>query len=154
MNNNEEARGIVDSGHTRDAAFVIRVEGDDHTPMKFSTWGFKALSGIGKRAATIEDRSIIISLKRKAKDERIARLRHAPKADFVDVARKLARLAKGQMAAFSLARPDLPDALNDRAQDNWEHLFAIADIGRAKPNRQPCPSVAWKTKGPAIIPCP
>ncbi len=96
--------------------------------MMFSTWGFKAISGIGKRAATIEDRSIIISLKRKAKDEKIARLRHAPKADFADVARKLARLAKDQMAAFSSARPDLPEALNDRAQDNWEHLFAIADI--------------------------
>jgi hypothetical protein len=32
------------------------------------------------------------------------------------------------MDAFSQARPDLPDALNDRAQDNWEHLLAIADI--------------------------
>jgi hypothetical protein len=128
LNSNEEARGIVDSGHTRDAAFVIRVEGDDHTPMKFSTWGFKAIAGIGKRAATIEDRSMIISLKRKAKDERIARLRHAPKGDFVDIARKLARVAKDQMATFSSARPGLPEALNDRAQDNWEHLFAIADI--------------------------
>jgi Protein of unknown function (DUF3631) len=55
-------------------------------------------------------------------------LRHAPKADFVDVARKLARVAKDQMATFSSARPDLPEALNDRAQDNWEPLFAIADI--------------------------
>jgi hypothetical protein len=35
--------------------------------MMFSTWGFKAISGIDKRAATIEDRSIVISLKRKAK---------------------------------------------------------------------------------------
>jgi Protein of unknown function (DUF3631) len=96
--------------------------------MMFSTWGFKAVSGIGKRAATIEDRSIVINLKRKAKSEKIARLRHAPKADFADVARKLARVAKDQMATFSSARPDLPEALNDRAQDNWEHLFAIADI--------------------------
>ena len=94
--------------------------------MMFSTWGFKAVSGIGKRAATIEDRSIVINLKRKAKSEKIARLRHAPKADFADVASRLARVAKDQMATFSLARPDLPEALNDRAQDNWEHLFAIA----------------------------
>ncbi len=26
------------------------------------------------------------------------------------------------------ARPELPDILNDRAQDNWEPLLAIADI--------------------------
>jgi hypothetical protein len=25
----------------------------------------------------------------------------------------------------------LPEALNDRAEDNWEHLFAIADIAGA-----------------------
>jgi Protein of unknown function (DUF3631) len=125
---NEEARGIINSGHTRDTAFVIRIEGDARTPMMFSTWGFKAISGIGKRAATIEDRSIVINLKRKAKGEKIARLRHAPKADFADVASKLARVAKDQMATFSSARPDLPEALNDRAQDNWEHLFAIAAI--------------------------
>jgi Protein of unknown function (DUF3631) len=99
--------------------------------MVFSTWGFKTISGIGKRAATIEDRSIVISLNRKAKGEKIARLRHAPKADLADVASKLARVAKDQMAAFSLARPGLPEALNDRAQDHWEHLFAIAGIAGA-----------------------
>jgi putative DNA primase/helicase len=124
--------------------------------MMFSTWGFKAISGIRKRAATIEDRSIVISLKRKAKGEKIARLRHAPKADFADVASKLARVAKDQMAAFSLARPDLPEALNDRAQDNWEHLFAIADIAGAdwprKAKQAACPSVEWKPKGPAKTP--
>jgi hypothetical protein len=36
--------------------------------VKFSTWGFKVLSGIGKRAATIEDRSIIGLAGREAGD--------------------------------------------------------------------------------------
>jgi putative DNA primase/helicase len=39
LNDNEEARGIINSGHTRDAAFVIRIEGDDRTPMMFSPAG-------------------------------------------------------------------------------------------------------------------
>jgi putative DNA primase/helicase len=128
LNENEEARGILNSGHTRDLAFVIRGEGDDHTPKQFSTWGFKALSGIGKRAATIEDRSIIVALKRKAKGEKVARLRHAPKAAFDEIVSKLAKFSIDNMGAFSRARPDLPEALNDRAQDNWEPLLAIADI--------------------------
>jgi Protein of unknown function (DUF3631) len=128
LNENEEARGIINSGHTRDAAFVVRVEGDEREPMMFSTWGFKAISGIGKRAATIEDRSIKISLKRKAKGEKVERLRHADPAIFNEAASKLARFAQDNMTAFSRARPTLPEALNDRAQDNWEHLLAIADI--------------------------
>jgi putative DNA primase/helicase len=128
LNDNEEARGIINSGHTRDLAFVIQGEGDDHTPKQFSTWGFKAISGIGKRAATIEDRSIIVNLERKARDERTARLRHAPVALFDEIACKLARFAQDNMAAFARARPDLPGALNDRAQDNWEPLFSVARI--------------------------
>jgi 5S rRNA maturation endonuclease (ribonuclease M5) len=57
LGENEELRGLINSGHTRDTAFVIKTVGDDHEPKQFSTWGFKAIAGIGKRAATIEDRS-------------------------------------------------------------------------------------------------
>jgi putative DNA primase/helicase len=118
LNENEEARGIINSGHTRDAAFVIRVEGDGHEPRRFSTWGFKAISGIGRRAATIEDRSIAIKLKRKAGNEKVARLRHEPKETFDGIVRKLARFSQDNVLAVSRARPELPDALNDRAHGN------------------------------------
>jgi putative DNA primase/helicase len=128
LNENEEARGIINSGHTRDAAFVIRVEGDAHEPRRFSTWGFKAISGIGRRAATIEDRSIAIKLKRKAGNEKVARLRHEPKETFDEIVRKLARFSQDNVLAVLRARPELPDTLNDRAQDNWEPLLAIAEI--------------------------
>ena len=41
LKNNDELRGIINSGHTRASAHVIRVEGDSHEPVKFSTWGPK-----------------------------------------------------------------------------------------------------------------
>ena len=47
MKDNEELRGLLNSGHTRDTAYVIRTQGDNFTPTKFNTWGAKALAGIG-----------------------------------------------------------------------------------------------------------
>jgi putative DNA primase/helicase len=47
MRDNEELRGVINSGHTRQAAYVVRCVGDEHEPVQFSTWGAKALSGIG-----------------------------------------------------------------------------------------------------------
>ncbi len=58
LKDNEELRGIINSGHTRDSAYVIRTVGEDFTPKKFSTWGPKALSGIGHIADTLMDRAI------------------------------------------------------------------------------------------------
>ena len=59
---NEEMRGIINSGHTRSAAFVIRVVGDDYEPRRFSTWCAKAIAGIGRLPGTTEDRSLIVTM--------------------------------------------------------------------------------------------
>jgi putative DNA primase/helicase len=125
---NEEMRGVLNSGHTRQTAFVIRTVGDDHEPRQFSTWGFKAIAGIGKRAGTIEDRSIAIDLERKLRNERISRLRHAPNGLFTALQQKLRRWSSDNGQAIAGAWPNLPDALDDRQQDNWEILVAIAEL--------------------------
>ena len=57
LRDNEELRGILNSGHTRELAFVIRTVGDDHEPRKFSTWGAKAIALIGGLKDTLADRS-------------------------------------------------------------------------------------------------
>src|SRR5262249_49620384 len=95
---NEELRGVINAGHMRDTAFVIRTVGDDHEPKQFSTWGFKAIAGIGKRAATIEDRAITIPLERKLASDKVARLRHANAGLFETLSRKLCRFARDNMA--------------------------------------------------------
>lgn len=127
LRDNEELRGVINSGHTRQSAYVIRNVGDNHEPKQFSTWGAKAISGIGTLSDTIMDRAIILTLRRKLSGENIQRLRHADAGLFEALASKLARFAIDNGAAIALARPALPDALNDRAQDNWEPLLAIAD---------------------------
>src|ERR1700730_3327963 len=42
----EEFRGILNSGHTRDAAYVVRTVGDEREPCRFSTWTAKAVAMI------------------------------------------------------------------------------------------------------------
>lgn len=126
MKENEELRGVINSGHSRDNAYVIRTVGDDFTPKRFSTWGAKALSGIGNLSDTLMDRAIILELRRKLSHENVDRLRHVEPDLFLTLTRKLARFADDYREQVRQARPVLPDALNDRAQDNWEPLLAIA----------------------------
>ena len=128
MRDNEELRGLLNAGHTRDSAFTVRCVGDNHEPTNFNLWGAKALAGIGKLADTLMDRSIILELRRKCPDEKVERLRHAPEGLFETLQRKLARFAKDYGATVGASRPEIPEELNDRAQDNWEPLLAIADI--------------------------
>ena len=128
MRDNEELRGLLNCGHTRDSAYIVRVVGDDHTPKRFNVWGAKALAGIGHLADTIMDRAITLELRRKLPNEDVRRLRHAEPGLFDDLASKLARFADDNREALRCCRPDLPAQLHDRAQDNWEPLLAIAEL--------------------------
>lgn len=123
---NEELRGILNSGFNRDAAFVIRCTGDDHEPTRFSTWSPKALCGIGSLPDTVTDRAIPLRLRRKLPAERVTPLRHSDRQHWQQLREKLARWTDDHGAQISSARPaDIP-GLNDRAQDAWEPLQQIA----------------------------
>ena len=128
MRENEELRGVINSGHTRTSAYVIRTVGDDFAVKQFSTWGAKAIAGIGRLPETVMSRGVILNLRRKLKSEKVERLRHAEPGLFDALAAQLARFGQDYGETIARARPHLPDALADRAQDNWEHLLAIADF--------------------------
>lgn len=131
VKDNEELRGIINSGHTRDSAYVIRTVGDTFTPTKFNTWGAKAIAGIGHIADTLMDRAVILELRRKLPHESVDRLRYAEPDLFHNLRSKLARFADDYREQVRQARPSLPASLNDRAQDNWEPLLAIAKVAGA-----------------------
>lgn len=128
MKDNEELRGLINCGHTRDSAYIVRVVGENFTPTKFNVWGAKAISGIGHLADTLMDRAVVLELRRKLPHESVDRLRYAEPELFNTLAAKLARFADDYRHSVRTARPDLPEQLNDRAQDNWEPLLAIADV--------------------------
>ena len=125
---NEEIRGILNSGHTRDTAIIIRLVGEKHEPKEFSTWAPKAIASIGKLSGTLRDRSIILPMKRKKPGERVAKLRDRDTDAFLELRRKAKRWADDNVAELQKTQPLVPEELNDRAADNWEPLLAIADL--------------------------
>lgn len=133
---NDELKGLINAGHTRASAFVGRVVkvGDALEPRTFSVWCPKALAGIRLEKhlpdATMS-RGVVFNLRRKRPDERAERLRHADPAEFQLLASMLARFATDYTEQVREARPELPSQLSDRAQDNWESLFAIASCAGA-----------------------
>jgi putative DNA primase/helicase len=133
---NDELRGILNAGHSRAGAYVLRCVGENFEPARFSVWAPKAVALIGALPGTLADRSIIITMRRKRPGERVERLRLDAAGPFADLCRRAARWAADNDAVLRRADPAMPEGLNDRAMDNWRHLVAIADrAGGAWPER-------------------
>ena len=129
MRDSDEFRGLLNSGHRRSTAMVIRTVGDEHDPRVFSTWATKVIALIGTLPDTLADRSIPIRLRRKRQDEKVERIRHDHLgAELERLRRKAARWAKDHMDTLRAADPGIPGELDDRAQDNWVPLLSIADL--------------------------
>ena len=126
VKDNEELRGILNSGHTKAAANVIR--NIDHKPRRFSTWAPKAIATIRAVADTLEDRAIVVQLQRKPPTATVAPLRRRDSEEFAALRSQAARWAIDNFDPLVDADPQLPNGLNDRASDNWRPLLAIADL--------------------------
>ena len=130
LKDNDELRGLINAGHTRNSAYVIRCVGDDHEPKRFAVWGMKAIAGINaiKLAETVTSRAIVFELRKKTKAENVQRLNHAEAGLFDNLTSKLARFSEDYTEQVKAARPNLPDALGDRDQNNWEPLLQVAGV--------------------------
>lgn len=122
----EELRGIMNSGHTRDGAEVLRTVGDDFEPRRFSTWAPKVVALIGRLPATLEDRSIVIPMRRRKPEERVEHLRLDRPHELAHLPRKAWSWGQAHLGALRSSDPALPSGLHDRAGDNWRPLLAIA----------------------------
>jgi hypothetical protein len=135
---NDELRGIINSGHTRDTAFVVRSVGDTNEPRVFSTWAPKLVAAIGRLPQTIEDRSIRIVMTRKpvGVEKRDAFDVERPRQDCGAIRRRLVRFALDSLNTISSVTVRRPSGLNDRAWNNWKPLFAVAEaVGGDWPSR-------------------
>lgn len=123
----DELRGVINSGHEKHGA-VIRVDGENNEPRVFATFAATAIACIGSMPGTIEDRSIIINMKRRKRDEVVERLRgdRAPELD--DLASMAARWVTDNLPKLKMMDVDPPAVLSDRAADGWRPLLAIADL--------------------------
>lgn len=136
LRDREELRGVLNSGHARASAYVVRTVGDDHEPRIFGTWAAKAIAIIGDLPATLEDRSIIIPMRRRAPDEQVERLRLDRLRELEPLRRRAWRWALDHVDVLRDADPATPSQLHDRAADSWRPLLAIADaVGGEWPAR-------------------
>jgi hypothetical protein len=143
----EALRGILNSGHWRGMAQVIRTQGDDHEVRAFATWGAKAIALIGKLRPTLADRSIQLPMRRKLAEERVDRLRLDRLHELEPLRRKLWRWANEHLDELGAADPDVPGELNDRQADNWRPLLAIADlVGGGWPEKARAASLLLSSK--------
>jgi hypothetical protein len=134
---NDELRGVLNSGHTKTTAVAIRAVGKDFDPRAFSTWCPKAICLIGRLPDTLGDRAIEIAMRRRTAIERIERLRQDRiEGECSDIRRQAARWADDHLVGLQDADPAVPPTLHDRAADCWRPLLSLADrVGADWPTR-------------------
>jgi hypothetical protein len=124
-------RSIVNAGYRRGpTATVIRCEGRNHDVRRFFVFCAKAFAGIDRSAlqAATRDRSVPIRLERKLRSDRVERFRRRRVlAEAEALTATIAAWVETHGDALEAAEPDLPEELDDRAQEVWEPLLAIAE---------------------------
>lgn len=123
---NDELVGIINSGHARNRAFVIRTVGDNHEPKQFSTWSPQVFASIKRLQDTIMDRSIVIELRRKTKDEQTTRIPTTLKEGLKPLRQKLLRWYQDSRLSLKAKWIEPENIGSDRAVDNWLPLYTIA----------------------------
>ena len=125
---NDELRGILNSGHTKATAYVIRTVGDEHDPKLFTTFAPIAIGMIKRPPDTLLDRSIVIRLQRKLGTDPVTALPLEAENDYLPIRQKCLRWMEDNIDQLQGDRELTPgDVTNDRARDNWVPLSAIAE---------------------------
>lgn len=131
---NEDLRGLLNAGHQRNRP-AKRYDAATNRVESIPTFAMAALAGIGAMPDTIEDRAVVIRMRRRAPSETVAPYRHRrDRLPLRQLAEQLTAWLRADLAALERAEPDMP--VEDRAADTWEPLVAVADhAGAHWPNR-------------------
>ncbi len=129
---NDETRGIVNAGFERTGR-VLRCQGDDHEPMAFPAFAPLALAMIGTPHDTIVDRSVPIEMQRKSKLDVVMRTPAGrdPRQHYADMLSRIVRWTTDHRDQLEATTPTLPTEIDDRGQDLWYGLLAIAEVAGA-----------------------
>ena len=123
---NEDLRGLLNAGHQRNRP-AIRWDNNTHQLEKIPTFAMAALAGIGAMPDTIEDRAVVIRMRRRAPGETVKPFRHRRDRPALSaVAAQLAEWVGAHLPELERAEPVMP--LEDRAADTWEPMIAVADL--------------------------
>lgn len=125
--NNEDLRGLLNAGFQRGLTFG-RTVGPQHTPTEFQTFAMAALAGIGAMPDTIEDRAVVVVMRRRKASETVAPYRtRRDRPHLVELADQLADWAASVIDSATGYEPGSM-GVEDRAADVWEPLITVADM--------------------------
>lgn len=130
----EDLRGILNAGHQRSRPY-IRWDATARAPEKCPTFSMAVLAGIGDLPETIMDRSVIIRMRRRSPDERVAPYRRRrDEPPLRRLGQQIGQWVHRHLTQLREAEPDMP--VEDRAADTWEPLVIVADTaGGSWPER-------------------
>ncbi|MEU8402702.1 DUF3631 domain-containing protein [Nonomuraea sp. NPDC048892] len=122
---NEDLRGLLNAGHQRNRP-AKRYDAATNRVESIPTFAMAALAGIGAMPDTIEDRAVVIRMRRRAPGETAAPYRHRrDRPPLRDLAAELTLWLRADLSVLEAAEPSMP--VEDRAADTWEPLVIVAD---------------------------
>lgn len=128
--NNEDLRGIVNSGHQRGRPYV-RYDMTSRSVENLPTFSMAMLAGIGDLPDTIMDRAIVLRMRRRAPGEKVAPYRtRRDRPALHELRDRLTDWIKPHIDSLQGSEPVMP--VEDRAADTWEPLVAVADLAGGK----------------------
>ncbi|WP_337819436.1 DUF3631 domain-containing protein [Pseudonocardia sp. Ae707_Ps2] len=123
--NHEDLRGLLNAGHQRNRP-AKRYDPHKNRVETISTFAMAALAGIGRMPDTIEDRAVIVQMRRRTTGEQVAPYRHRrDRPRLQKLSERLHGWLRDDLPALEAAEPVMP--VEDRTADTWEPLIAIAD---------------------------
>ncbi|MEV0591381.1 DUF3631 domain-containing protein [Nonomuraea cavernae] len=125
---NEDLRGLLNAGHQRNRP-AKRYDAATNRVESIPTFAMAALAGIGAMPDTIEDRAVVIRMRRRAPSENAAPYRHRrDRPALRELAADLNLWLRADLSVLEAAEPSMP--VEDRAADTWEPLVIVADHAR------------------------
>ncbi|NAS21968.1 DUF3631 domain-containing protein [Herbidospora sp. NEAU-GS84] len=123
---NEDLRGLLNAGHQRNRP-AKRYDATTGRVESIPTFCMAALAGIGAMPDTIEDRAVVVRMRRRLTGETVAPYRHRrDRPPLRQLAEDIAAWLRADLAALEQAEPPMP--VEDRAADTWEALVVVADF--------------------------
>ncbi len=126
----EALRGLLNTGYRATGKASLCVgQGASITYRDFSTFGPKAIAGIGELPDTVASRAVPVRLERRARGEHVEPWRERRGRESAAPLRERAEAWASEVGqTLHHAEPEPSHELGDRAQDTAEPLLAIADL--------------------------
>jgi hypothetical protein len=125
LEDDSDTHAILNEGHAKGSE-ALRVLGENNELRAFYVFCAVVFCRNGRLPDDLEQRSIIIEMKRRSAEEPLSELREDRPDQFLDVAKMCSRWADDNAALLVGADPEM--GVINRNRDNWRPLFAIADL--------------------------